>query len=198
MQSMTRNMSKLPRILVLTSTFPRWENDPEPAFVYELSRRVADEYNITVLAPRSPGAKDQETMDGMRVIRFPYFLRSRENLATHSGGILGRLKANPVNYLLVPFFLLGQLLALIKLLRQEQFDIVHSHWIIPQGLTAVAALALTRHKILLICTSHGGDLYGLQGRLFEKLKRWIINHSQAITVVSRAMKDKLLDMGVAP
>ena len=28
-------------ILVLTSTFPRWKNDTTPAFVFELSNRLA-------------------------------------------------------------------------------------------------------------------------------------------------------------
>jgi hypothetical protein len=73
-------------------------------------------------------------MAGLRVIRYPYFIKKRENLATHSGGILNRLKINPLNYLLVPFFLIGQLLALIRLLIKERFDLIHAHWIIPQGL----------------------------------------------------------------
>jgi len=79
-------------------------------------------------------------------MRFGYFFRSLENLATHSGGIMGRLRANPLNYLLVPFFLLGQLLALIKILRQEQFDTIHAHWIIPQGLAAHMASGLDPQK----------------------------------------------------
>ncbi|WP_045217648.1 glycosyltransferase [Desulfonatronovibrio magnus] len=182
-------------ILVLSSTFPRWHNDSEPGFVYELSRRLANKFNITVLAPRSPGAKDEEVMAGMRVLRFGYFFRPQENLATHSGGIMGRLKANPLNYLLVPFFLLGQLLALIKILRQEQLDIIHAHWIIPQGLAAHMALALTRKQIPVVCTSHGGDMYALQGRIFSWLKKKIVQKCQVLTVVSHALQKEALKLG---
>jgi hypothetical protein len=170
---MDKNFANYPRVLVLTSTFPRWENDPEPAFVYELSRRMTGKFNVTVLAPRSPDAKDRETMSGMKVIRFPYFIRSYENLATHSGGIMGRLRTNPLNYLLTPLFFLGQVWALTRLLSSERFDLIHAHWIIPQGLTAVIALTLTRKQIPLICTSHGGDMYALQGRIFRWLKQKI-------------------------
>jgi hypothetical protein len=35
-----------PRLLVLTSTFPRWRDDPEPAFVHELARRLTDGFDI--------------------------------------------------------------------------------------------------------------------------------------------------------
>jgi len=185
-----------PSVLVLTSTFPRWEHDKEPAFVYELCRRLTADYDVTVLAPRSPGSKDYEEMSGLRVFRFPYFMRRWENLATHSGGILNRLRANPLNYLLVPIFLLGQLLALIRLLRHERFDLIHAHWLIPQGLISVLGIILSRRNIPLVCTSHGGDLFALQNGFFQGLKRWVMDRSAALTVVSTAMRKMVVEMGV--
>jgi len=186
-----------PSLLVLTSTFPRWENDAEPAFIFELSRRLCPSFNVTVLAPRSPGSKDRENMGGLHVIRFPYFFRRWENLATHSGGILSRLRSNPFNYLLVPLFLAGQLRALVRLMGQERFVLIHAHWLIPQGLIAIMGLTLTRRRIPLVCTSHGGDLFALRGAIFQHLKRWVMNRSQALTVVSRAMQSIVVGMGVA-
>lgn len=193
---MKNNSIQHPRILVLTSTFPRWVNDPEPAFVFELSRRLSPEFDVTVLSPRAPGSKKQEIMEGLQVIRFPYFFRRWENLATHSGGILNRLRANPFNYLLVPLFLLGQLLALIRLLRNERFDLIHAHWLIPQGFIAVLGIMLSGQSIPLLCTSHGGDLFALKGRAFQRMKRWVIDRSAALTVVSNAMQKTVVEMGV--
>lgn len=190
------SLAEKPHILVLASTFPRWKNDPKPAFVFELSRRLKKYYDITVLCPRTPGAKDKENMAGLRVIRHPYFFRNLENLTNQDGGILHQLKSNSLNYFLVPFFLMGQVRAIIKLIRKEQIDAVHAHWIIPQGFSAAIALMMTRKSIPLICTSHGGDLYGLQGKLFQQIKRWIIKRSQRLTVVSHAMKDAVVDMGI--
>lgn len=194
---MKNNSSHRPSVLVLTSTFPRWENDREPAFIYELCRRLTACYNVTVLAPRSSGSKDYEEMSGLRIFRFSYYLRWWENLATHSGGILSRLRANPLNYLLVPFFLFGQFRALVRLLRHESFDLIHAHWLIPQGLISVLGIMLTCRKIPLACTSHGGDLYALQGWALQCLKRWVMDKSVAVTVVSQAMKKKVVDMGIA-
>lgn len=195
---MKHNSTHSPRVLVLTSTFPRWENDSEPAFVFELSRRLGDAFDVTVLAPRTPGSKNSENMDGLNVIRFPYFFRRWENLAMHGGGILNRLRYNPLNYLLVPLFLAGQLWALICLLRHERFAIIHAHWLIPQGLIAVLGLILSRQRIPLLCTSHGGDLFALRGIIFQRMKRWVMSRSQALTVVSRAMQETVVGMGVNP
>jgi glycosyltransferase involved in cell wall biosynthesis len=188
--------AKKPHILVLASTFPRWENDPKPAFVFELSRRLKSNFDITVLCPRIPGTKDHENMAGLEVIRHPYFFRNQENLTNQDGGILHQLKSNPLNYLLVPFFLIGQIRAIIKLIRREKIDAIHAHWIIPQGFTAAISLMITRKSIPLICTSHGGDLYGLQGKMFQQIKHRVIRRSQRLTVVSHAMKKTVVDMGI--
>ena len=185
-----------PRLLVLTSTFPRWPDDVEPPFVFELSRRLTDLFDITVLTPRTPGSLERETMDGLEVIRFPYFIRRWENLAAHGGGILSRLRANPLNYLLVPPFLFGQVWALVRLLRRHNWDLIHAHWLIPQGIVALIARWLARRPVRLVCTSHGGDLFALRGGLFQRLKRAVLHASARITVVSAAMRDEVLALGV--
>ena len=195
---MKDNSRQRPHVLVLTSTFPRWENDTEPAFVFELSRRLATFFDITVLSPRTPGSKKQETMSGLRVIRFPYFFNRWEKLAMHGGGILNKLKSNPLYYLMIPFFLLGQMRAVVGLLRSERFDLIHAHWLIPQGFVAALSLLMTGKKIPLLCTSHGGDLFALKGKGLQRLKRWVINKSAALTVVSKAMRKTVVAMGIDP
>jgi len=189
---------KRPRVLVLTSTFPRWENDPEPAFVFELSRRLTEKFEVTVLSPRTPGSKEREDIAGLRVIRFPYFFNRWEKLAMHGGGILNQLKTNPVYYLMIPFFLLGQLWAVVRLLRNQRFDLIHAHWLIPQGFIAALSLLMTGKKIPLLCTSHGGDLFALKGKGLQRLKRWVMHKSAALTVVSHAMKKTVVAMGIDP
>ena len=186
-----------PRLLVLTSTFPRWRDDHEPPFVYELSRRLTDRFAITVLAPRAPGSLEHECMDALQVIRFPYFIPRWEHLATHGGGILNRLRTNPFNYLLVPPFLIGQWWALHRLLRRQEFDLIHAHWLIPQGLTAVLARWSAHRPLPLVCTSHGGDLFALRGPLFAWVKRALMNASTMVSVVSTAMHAQVLAMGIS-
>lgn len=177
-------------VLVLTSTFPRWEGDREPPFVFELSKRLAQEFEVLILAPHAEGARRREVMAGLQVYRFRYFLAAGETLA-YNGGILANLKRKRRNYLLVPFFALGELVELIRLLRTTRIDAIHAHWIIPQGLVAIIAnfFAPGGGKPIIVCTSHGGDLFGLSGRLFGAIKRLVIARSEKFTVVSQAMRD---------
>jgi len=188
---------KRKKVLVLTSTFPRWEGDNEPPFVFELCRRLSTDFDVWVLAPHAPGAKTRETMNGLTVVRFRYFFEWGETLA-YQGGILANLRNNQLRYLLVPWFLVCQLAALLRLLARERFDIVHAHWLIPQGLVAVAARLLSRRAPTLLCTAHGSDLYGLRGRLFSALKRLVMHRSNAVSMVSQAMKEHAVALGAEP
>lgn len=186
-----------PRLLVLTSTFPRWAGDREPPFVFELSRRLTTDFDVHVLAPHAAGAQREETLGGLTVHRFRYAPERLEQLA-YEGGILARLRERRWRLMLVPCLLVGQWWALRRLRREYRFDAVHAHWLIPQGLVAVLAGVRTRSALL--CTSHGGDLFGLRGPLFARLKRAILTRCDGVTVVSVAMADEVrrLCPGMAP
>lgn len=181
-----------PRLLVLASTFPRWEGDTEPRFVETLSYELAEAFDVVVLAPHSKGALRQETLTGrgqsIEVRRFRYGLAAMETLA-YDGGMLFRLRSNPLRWLMLPLFLLAQALAAFRLHRKLPFDAVHAHWIVPQGFVAAALCVLVPRFPPLLVTSHGGDLYALRGTVFEYLKRWALARANAVTVVSRAMRD---------
>ena len=180
--------SNKPRLLVLTSTFPRWAGDREPPFVFELSRRLADTFDVHVLAPHAAGARREEFLGGLHVHRFRYAPETLQQLA-YDGGILARLRQRRWRLLLVPCLLAGQWWALRRLLRREHFDAIHAHWLVPQALVAI--LAGVPKSCALLCTSHGGDLFGLRGRLLGRLKRGILARCTSVTVVSAAMRDEV-------
>jgi glycosyltransferase involved in cell wall biosynthesis len=182
---------KRKHLLVVTSTFSRWEDDKEPPFVFELCRRFSKYYSVHVVSPHFPGSKTREKLGDLQATRFRYFFSAWESLA-YQGGILEKLKQKPIRYGLVPFFVMGELLALVRVLRQWHVDLIHAHWLFPQGMVALLARLFFKSRPPLLCTSHGGDLFGLHGFLFESMKRFILRHSDAITVVSRAMREEVL------
>src|SRR6266550_2379820 len=81
-------------VLVLASTFPRWDNDTTPPFVFELEKRLAKDFNIFVLAPHFVGARKHERMEGLTVHRFQYFWPSKMQKLCYEGGILPNIKKN--------------------------------------------------------------------------------------------------------
>jgi glycosyltransferase involved in cell wall biosynthesis len=174
-------------LLVVTSMFPRWADDSEPGFVFELCRRLAAEFEVRVLAPHAKGAAATETMDAVDIVRYRYASERFETLA-YDGGIMPKLRRNRWKWLLVPLLLVAQYRAVRRQLKHWRPDAVHAHWIIPQG--TIAALACRGHRRpRLIVTAHGGDLFALKGWLLDRIKRWVLAHAQVVTVVGLAMRD---------
>jgi len=184
------NSTIKPTLLVLASTFPRWKDDTEPRFVYDLCKRLKAEFEIIVLAPHSRGSEVQEELDGLQVIRYRYAPVVLENLAGE-GGITAKLKSNKLNWLVQPFFFLGQWLAIIRLLKQHPVKVIHAHWLIPQGILALTARLFSANKPAILCTSHGGDLYSLNFPVSKAIKRYVIRNVDELTVVSAAMQKEV-------
>ncbi len=182
------------KLLTLTSTFPRWQKDPTPLFVHFLAKHLTGYFKIFVLAPHSKGSKVYEEVDAMQIRRFRYWFESNNNLA--DGAILPNLKKNKALYLQIPFFIVSEFLYLVNVCRKEKIDIIHAHWIIPQGLVAVLYKQILNKEVKIVITSHGADAFALQKLNF--LKRWIINQVDSLTVVTHEIKSKLLELDINP
>lgn len=184
-----------PKLLVLASTYPRWHGDHEPGFVHELCRRMQRRFDITVLTSHTSGALAEETIDGVKVVRYRYAPAALESLV-YGGGIASNLRRAAWKYALVPTFLLMQYLRARSLVRKEGIDAIHAHWLIPQG--RIATTLGKRFGLPVIVTSHGGDLYGLRGSMLRRWKRHVAAAAAAMTVVSSAMAQEARAQGLQP
>lgn len=182
-------------MLVLASTYPRWQGDSEPGFVHELSRRLTDAFQVTVLCPASPGARRREEMDGVEIRRFCY-APDRIQTLVNSGGIVGNLKHAHWKLLLVPPFLLAELFAVWRVLRNTKPDVVHAHWLLPQGLIMALLGRVSKSVPPFLVTSHGADLHALKFWPMPTLKRFVARHAAGMTVVSSAMLEVMKAQGI--
>lgn len=176
-------------ILVLTSTFQRWENDTDPPFIYTLCEQLAKQHCCYIVAPHTKGAKPKETLaDNIHVYRYRYFFAAGETLA-YDGGILNKLARKPWRLLLLPLLLLSQLFTTTYLLRKQSIDLIHAHWIIPHALTALLSRFLSGKSMPILCTAHGSDLYKFNHPFFNRLKKILLQKTDHLTVVSKGMQD---------
>lgn len=174
------------KLLVTASTFPRWEGDTEPRFVLDLASHMTDEFDVTALVPAAPGAKAKEVLDGVNVIRYHYFPIHRWETLCYPGAIVPRIKEKKIRVLLVPFLFLSLYFHLWKLL--PDYDIVHAHWLIPQGIVQ------SFFKKPYIVTGHGGDVTSLNKGIARKLKIRCLKRAEHVTVVSEHLKHKVQEL----
>ena len=176
-----------PKLLVLASTYPVPTKTYEPRFIADYCQQMSQHYAVTVLTQSRKDGSTRETDGQVRVLRYRYAIK-RFELLSENGGIAGSLNANPLLFVVVPFMLSSLVFHLIYLLRKEKPEIIHAHWIFPQAFCVSIAQFIARTKIPVVCTSHGGDLFGLKGRFFYQIKKWTLNQIQSFAVVSTAME----------
>lgn len=171
------------KLLITGSTFPRWKGDTEPRFVLDYAKAMTEFYDVHVLVPMAPGALKEEDMEGVKVHRFHYFPIHKLETLCYPGAIVPRIKEKKARVLLVPFLFLSMWGKLLSTL--SQYDIVHAHWIIPQGIVQSC------FKKPYILTGHGGDVTSLNKGVLKALKRRSILRAKGVTVVSSALKDEI-------
>ena len=184
---MSNNILK--KVLVLATTFPRWQNDTTPAFVYELSKRLQENgLEIVVLAPHYPGVKKFEIMDEMKIYRFPYFWPAKYQKLAYDGGILPNIKRSHLAKIQVPLLILSELYYTFKLIRKEKIGVIHSHWIIPSGL--IGGIARKIFKISHITTAHAGDVFTIRkSKILGIIGSFVLKNSDEITANSKYTKN---------
>ncbi|MHA1696291.1 MAG: glycosyltransferase [Candidatus Helarchaeota archaeon] len=176
------------------STLPRFGDDSELSIVLDIAENIKKYHkniNISILAPHYPNVKKEEIIKNVKIYRYKYFFERLEKLH-YNGGMLFNIQRNKLYFLLIPLSLFFQILAIKKIVKKEKIDILHSHWIIPQGLAAVLYKKIFNQKIKIVCTAHGSDVFLLKKKYFNILKRFILKKCDKISVVSSALQKELL------
>lgn len=173
----------MPRVLLLTSNYPRWTGDTTTPFVHNLAVDLLERgWSVTVLAPHAPGASVREQLDGVDVHRFRYAVPERAETVCYGGGSLVNVRESRRAALGVPLVVGAEWLAASRQLRTG-FDVVHAHWILPQGFVSTATPARGAARII---TAHGGDVFGLRGAILDRFARAALTRADAVTVNSKA------------
>ena len=167
------------KVLMLTSSYPRGDSDNSSVFLrYLATSLVQQQVDVHVLAPDHPLVNNTELDTGVKNHCFQYLPKQWQQLA-YGSGILPNLKRNKLLYLQVPFFLTAMFISLFFLCRKIKPDVIHAHWIIPQGFIAIIVGKLL--KIPVIATAHGGDAFSLNTSLLGRLKGFTLKHCHAWT-----------------
>ena len=185
-------------VLVSTSNFPRWSGDSTTPFVLNLALDLASlGWTSRVCAPHAPGARTRDTIGGLEITRFRYFSPASGQTVCYQGGALINLRTSPSNYFKLPMLVAAEWMAVQRQLATGSYDILHSHWILPQGF--VGALAV-RRGVPHVITVHGGDIFALRGKMLEGFKRFALRRADAITVNSSVTEKAVmaLDPGSVP
>ncbi len=178
------------RVCVLTTSYPRWPEDPAgTAFGGLVDHLVAEQQvDATVLAPADPASPVCERREGVEIRRLRYFWPAGLQRLAYRAGIPWNLQRDPLAWLNLPPFLLSFLVGLIR--HARHVDVVHAHWGI-LGALAVLARPLLRRPV--IVTVHGSD-WRSPLALVRPITRWAVTRADAVTTPSPEFHKEFLEI----
>ncbi len=173
-------------VLHLTTSFPSNPSNISGPFIHRLAlAEIRQGLVCTVLTPA--GTRPSTWPQNYIVRRFRYAPWSCQRLAQQPGGIPAALAGQPWLYCLLPPFLTGMGLSLIRLARQH--DIIHAHWSV---CGALAVLTQPIHQRPVITTLRGSDVnHAKKSRIFNLLHKKAMQKSIFIVGVSLAIATDL-------
>lgn len=181
------------RLLILTTSFPRFPGDPPGNFILHQIRGIRKRDNhITVLAPHAKNLKKSESIESINVERFIYNLPFLENVA-YGSGIHENIKSSIIVKLNMPLFLISFFIRGLVLSRKA--DIIHAHWLLPSGLVGLLSKKFLKKPF--VVTLHGTDLReAVEKKYIRPIARIILQNTDAIILVNSYQRNMLKKIGI--
>ncbi|MBE9523692.1 MAG: glycosyltransferase [Chloroflexi bacterium] len=155
---------------------------------------MADQgHAVSVVAPYDP-AIQPDYSSSVNVHRFRYTWPKKWHIMGHARSLESDTRLKLGTYFLLPFFFLGAFIKLMQVTYQEKSELIHTHWVLPNGPAAVITAKL--RGIPLVISLHGSDIYiARKKRIFGLVARWVFHHSSAITACSPALRSAAIELG---
>ena len=154
---------------------------------------VAGGDEVTVLTPHTSKVQDNWIEEGVEAISFRYAPESSEVLGysrSLSKDESIRWRAGAV----APLYFLGALRAVRRLVKVRPFDLVHGHWVVPNGLIVNAVdLGLPTAVGL-----HGSDVFIAERRGVRALVRRAMRRTRLLTGCSPELVERVCAVGFEP
>jgi glycosyltransferase involved in cell wall biosynthesis len=145
---------------------------------------------VTVLTPHAEGLGRAWDDDGIAVHTFRYAPERRELLG-YGRSLQADEKVKRGAALAAPLYVLGAALGLRRRLRQGRFDLVHAHWIVPNGVVA----ALASRRVPLAIGLHGSDVFLAEKSGVRSLARRALKRTRLLTGCSPELVDRVRALG---
>ncbi|VVB94830.1 D-inositol-3-phosphate glycosyltransferase [uncultured archaeon] len=168
------------KILMLNYEYPPLGGGASPVTKSLAEELVKLGHSVDVVTMGFKGLKQKEEINGVTVYRVPSIRKQRNVCQTHE-----MLSYCYSAYRFLP-----------ELLKENKYDICHTHFIIPTGVVSY----LNKSKIPYIITSHGSDVpnynpdrFGMQHRLLKPIWKEIVRNAACITSPTQFLRDLILE-----
>lgn len=177
-------------LLFLTQTYPRFEGDTAGPFIRDLARGlVRGGDRVTVLAPHAEGVAAGWDDGGVEVATFRYAPERHEVLG-YGRSLEADEKVKGRAAVAAPLYALAARRAVRRRLKERRYDLVHAHWIVPNGVVAAGLRGAP-----LAIGLHGSDVFLAEKPGVRSFARWALGRARLLTGCSPELVDRVRALG---
>ncbi|WP_181391675.1 glycosyltransferase family 4 protein [Methanospirillum lacunae] len=194
---------------MITSAYPSNITQSHGIIIASLANALSQKgIEICILAPKTTSKTPDTLNENVKVFRFNYFFRRKMQILSEGPGLYFQFQSYLLAKIQIPFFLFFELIFLILIIKKENPDLIHTHWIIPHGI--IGAIV---HKFLGIphlISIHGTDAYIISSnRYYIQFLKMVLSNSNAISansthnakmiepfIISNSRKISIIPMGM--
>lgn len=149
---------------------------------------------VTVLTPHAPEVPAAWDDDGVAVESFRYaperfellgYSRSLESDETVKGGAAA----------VAPLYALAARRAVRRALARCRYDLVHGHWVVPNGVVAASATGGRERPPVLAVGLHGSDVFLAERPGVRRAVGWALGRARLLTGCSPELVDRVCALG---
>jgi glycosyltransferase involved in cell wall biosynthesis len=184
-------------VLTITSSYPRYEGDPTAPFVESIVKHVAARgHTVHVVLPATQGWNRPPSEAGVHYHPYRYSPLETWTPWGYSQSLEGGAKLRRSLYALAPVVFASALRACLAVARRYDVDVVHAHWVVPNG--PIGAVASRKLGLPLVVTLHGSDAaIAERSRWIGGSARWTFENAAAVTGPSGDLLERARMLGAS-
>ena len=183
------------RVLMIATSYPKYDGDATAPFIAEIAAGVvAHGCAVRLVLPAHREFHHPPVVRGVELIVYQYAPHPALAVWGYAESLHADVGVRRATMLALPFGVGASLLALIRQILIDRPDVIHAHWLLPNGLPALIVARL--FGIPLVISMHGSDVsMAERNALFRWVARVIFSHTRAATACSGDLHRRALALG---
>jgi glycosyltransferase involved in cell wall biosynthesis len=184
----------MPHVVVMvTTSYPRFPGDGIGSFMEPIAKSVAARgHAVHVVAPWHPAITRAAREDGIAFHFYRYAPVASLNVFGYAGGLRADTELRRAAWIVAPVALAAGWWLARRVARSAGATVMHAHWVIPNGVTAMAAGGARP----LVVSLHGSDVFVAERhRLAGRAARAVFARAGWVTACSDDLRQRAMALG---
>ncbi len=180
-------------VVMVTTSYPRFPGDGIGSFLEPIAKSVAARgHAVHVVAPWHPAITRAPREDGIAFHFYRYAPVASLNVFGYAGGMRADTALRGAAWMVAPAALAAGWRLARQVARSAGATVMHAHWVIPNGVTAMAAAGGRP----LVVSLHGSDVFVAERhRLVGRAARAVFARAGWVTACSDDLRQRAIALG---